>query len=435
MPSPNLGSLGDDPSYKELVDYIYRLERKLSFLLQNLDFKNIREIDADIVRVFGDKAGVTIGELDDGSFGVEVQYGQYYLLDEVNLRQIVGQNQNMVRDHSFELMPTTGSADADQSFAVNTAVLGNAFWWNVQGSPRIRSTYNTGLRPISKYDNQSMLVNNTNYVWEQSYLRYESLTGPYTLSCYATPKGNGANTNGASIDCKLSIIALDNTFTELSRQEGTFSITSSYSSTDDFIWKRGKVVYETLPANTYALQVEVKSNNTEWIDVDGMQLVPFKNPIVYNSETSLWQHVRNLSGMWHSYMDIIGTLTLQDETQTYFTSITPGGGGGNKAIFIDAEGFTFEDGAGNIGLSVNGADRKVYAPWIQMQDTIAPVSPQEGALYFDTNYFKGHDGTSYHIIPFQASAQADSTATDVAGIVSDFNSLLAKLRASGVIAT
>ena len=35
----------------------------------------------------------------------------------------------------------------------------------------------------------------------------------------------------------------------------------------------------------------------------------------------------------------------------------------------------------------------------------------------------------------QAAAQADSTATDVAGLVTDFNSLLAKLRAAGIIKT
>ncbi|WP_235540588.1 head fiber protein [Paenibacillus sp. Root52] len=35
----------------------------------------------------------------------------------------------------------------------------------------------------------------------------------------------------------------------------------------------------------------------------------------------------------------------------------------------------------------------------------------------------------------QAAAQADSTATTIAGLVADFNSLLAKLRAAGIIAS
>lgn len=35
----------------------------------------------------------------------------------------------------------------------------------------------------------------------------------------------------------------------------------------------------------------------------------------------------------------------------------------------------------------------------------------------------------------QAAAQADSTATDAAGVVTDFNALLAKLRAAGMLAS
>lgn len=35
----------------------------------------------------------------------------------------------------------------------------------------------------------------------------------------------------------------------------------------------------------------------------------------------------------------------------------------------------------------------------------------------------------------RAAAQANSTATDVAGIVADFNALLAKLRTAGIIAS
>lgn len=34
----------------------------------------------------------------------------------------------------------------------------------------------------------------------------------------------------------------------------------------------------------------------------------------------------------------------------------------------------------------------------------------------------------------EAAAQADSTATDAAGLVTDFNALLAKLRAAGLMA-
>jgi hypothetical protein len=44
-------------------------------------------------------------------------------------------------------------------------------------------------------------------------------------------------------------------------------------------------------------------------------------------------------------------------------------------------------------------------------------------------------GNDVRLLTGTATAQADSVATDVAGLVADFNALLAKLRARGVIAT
>lgn len=49
-----------------------------------------------------------------------------------------------------------------------------------------------------------------------------------------------------------------------------------------------------------------------------------------------------------------------------------------------------------------------------------------GQLFISTGtVWKAYNGTSTH--------QADSTATDIEGAVSDFNSLLSKLRASGIM--
>lgn len=44
------------------------------------------------------------------------------------------------------------------------------------------------------------------------------------------------------------------------------------------------------------------------------------------------------------------------------------------------------------------------------------------------------DGSNWKLIPKQAAAQADSTAASVTDLKNDFNALLAKLRATGVIA-
>ena len=44
------------------------------------------------------------------------------------------------------------------------------------------------------------------------------------------------------------------------------------------------------------------------------------------------------------------------------------------------------------------------------------------------------DGAAWNIVPKRAAAQANSVAGTLGALVTDFNSLLAKLRASGVIA-
>jgi len=45
------------------------------------------------------------------------------------------------------------------------------------------------------------------------------------------------------------------------------------------------------------------------------------------------------------------------------------------------------------------------------------------------------NGAAWQFVPKQAAAQANSTAAALADLVTDFNTLLTKLRATGVIAT
>lgn len=72
------------------------------------------------------------------------------------------------------------------------------------------------------------------------------------------------------------------------------------------------------------------------------------------------------------------------------------------------------------------------------------VTAGEGSVYLD-NYTAGSgrmwvkrsggvSNTGWKEIPRQAAAQANSTATDVAGLLADFNALLVKLRTDGVLA-
>jgi len=420
MTTPNFGGgLGEKPTLEGLADYIYRLERQLKFVLQNLDYKNIREINADIINVQGEKSGVTIGPLSDGTYGVEVKEGQYYLLDEANLRQIVGQNQNMIRDHSFELVDYgTNLSPTQHVNNINTAFATDAYWWNFSGTPYLRSTPNIDS-PYSKFDNQNIIANNTNYAYQTTFVKNEFPTGPYTLSVYAMPSGtikNGVgttimeNTLGATIQCKLTIIAQDFIHNEIGRVEGTFTITDSYSSADDNVWVRGKLTYDTLPSDTYELKIEIKGNNAEWIDIDGVQLVPFNTPIVYNAESSLWQHTLDYKGMYHRRMTNIGNMLLSDETRTYQTLLAPASGPLNKFTIYDDNGLELRVG-GSIVFSVNDA-QKAYTGWLQLINNVGATSPDVGAIRANGGKLQVYNGSSWLDLATESFVTGQGYATE-----------------------
>jgi len=84
----------------------------------------------------------------------------------------------------------------------------------------------------------------------------------------------------------------------------------------------------------------------------------------------------------------------------------------------------------------DAADEDLHRPGI-ISDT-EPASPWDGLLWIheDTGLAQVWDEGESEWLPVgrQAEAQADSTAADTAGIVADFNSFLAKLRAAGILA-
>lgn len=49
MPTPNLPALGDNPSQRQILDYIVKLQRDLEWLLGNLDSLNVRKLTADVI--------------------------------------------------------------------------------------------------------------------------------------------------------------------------------------------------------------------------------------------------------------------------------------------------------------------------------------------------------------------------------------------------
>lgn len=75
--------------------------------------------------------------------------------------------------------------------------------------------------------------------------------------------------------------------------------------------------------------------------------------------------------------------------------------------------------------------------WADIPDKPATFAPTIGTTATTAkagNYTPPNATTSVRGVVLQAAAQADSTATDVAGVVTSLNQLLAKLRTSGALA-
>lgn len=320
-------------------------------------------------------------------------------MDKAFVQQEGYAGQNMLMDHSFEMIPTTGSADADQTFAINTSVLGNSFWWMVTGAPRIRSIYNTsGVSPYSLFQYQGIIVNNANYVWQQQFIVTNIPSGPYCLSAFAAPKGG--NTAGAQLTCTLTIRALDSGGLELGSVTRSFVVSQSYSANDNGKWSRGFVTYPVLPANTAFLEAQVKSGSAEWLEVDGAQLVPKETPEVYNPENQLWAHLHSRDGAWHYDLIHLGQMTFSDSNGAFPSYITPGIGSTNKLVIGSSAGVehnTANDGTGTIMYACN-AEGKNYVKWVQLQDGATTTSPAAGALRSSAGALQYYDGTAWKTV-------------------------------------
>jgi hypothetical protein len=75
--------------------------------------------------------------------------------------------------------------------------------------------------------------------------------------------------------------------------------------------------------------------------------------------------------------------------------------------------------------------------WVDVTDKPATYPPTIGTTATTAkagNYTPPNASTGVRGLVLQAATQAASTATDVPGLVADFNTLLAKLKAAGIVA-
>ena len=280
---------------------------------------------------------------------------------------------SLTGDFFFAVHNNSGS---DRSPFINNYY--NIGTWYNYGFPRIKSDRYINIEPRSSlvpiFDYQSALVNNKNYYISKVVSCRPSQN--LTFSCYAGTKGDGSNTLGASISvvCKIEAFKYGaNPATDppvsLGSTTETTQITSSYSTSDDTKIVRAKVNYTT-PTDTAFVMVSFYSANSEWIRVDGCQLVTGDYPVSYNTESNLWNLANQDLGFDYTEYAATSNLTLT----TSYQNIP----GLNATFYGEKEGYlridlildANSDGVACGTISINGTNQAAEAHAVQRTSAI-----------------------------------------------------------------
>ncbi|MFI8709935.1 phage tail protein [Bacillus sp. NPDC077411] len=227
--------------------------------------------------------------------GCLLDQGNFRLIDpETGNEEIVRSDTNMIYDHSFEMLQfdprqnlrgklykyTGPRHEIDTQYGARPGV------WYCEGDPTVQWVgYTPGIEGINFAAYGDMFVEvNTKAQWSQyTYLNFDnSLKKRYTMSaalCHGDVDWDGA----AKI--RLRILAYDKSFKYIShvgQRDVDIPVTMVKK------WKRYSVTTNTdLPEGTVFLRCIIESLQA-WAWADGVQLVPYDKPIVYNPENSLY---------------------------------------------------------------------------------------------------------------------------------------------------
>lgn len=225
---------------------------------------------------------------------------------------------NLITDHSFENIPRTGNVlNLDQEFSVDLTHpdIGNAFWWNWDGTdPRIVSFLNTDVSG-TLFDLQGAVVSAQSKPFIEHGRHFTipnfGLDGAYTASCFVSAYGQ-TSSDGIFI---LKYSAVDNVGAIVKTVERREVIRADQQV--DF--KRVEATIRDLPGSTETLKIELLIDEVDnpnlKVLADGVQAVPIENALPYNPESNLWKNLRSLAGVKAQEPTFIGTITNLENSQ------------------------------------------------------------------------------------------------------------------------
>ncbi|MBS4535839.1 phage tail protein [Clostridium sp. D2Q-14] len=261
-------------------------------------------LDADRIEftghIFGEgatfKGSIEVANTTINNDGILVEEGSFRLKDKITQTEsLIHGATNMVNDHSFELVPLGDGSWAPAIRRVDINRMGNSFLWDVAGNrayARVQSTYQTDDFQRAKFGYQAAILEKRYYWIQYVPLDIDRMYyGPYTISAYFSAY---EDTNEITT-CRLLVHAYDWDLNLVqSSSVGGFSI--DVDPSEPYRWKRTSATFTNLPAGTIYLRIRIEnlSNNGSRTLADGIQMVPYEYPVVYQSEDSLWKYARGL---------------------------------------------------------------------------------------------------------------------------------------------
>ncbi len=233
------------------------------------------------------------------SQGLTVTNANFLIQDALlGSTQVVSNVQNLVLDHSFELI-IPGSPDNNACW---TVVMKNGLqflypgYWQIGGPQASNAkvfngsidnqSVNAGISSI--YGKQAAVCDNSsNYYWYQNCNLdpVQGASGSYTVSAwFSAYQGTTSNCSG-----QIQLWAINSSGQRIgSSPLATYSV--SLTTGQNFKWQRCVGTYSgTYPSGTAGLQVVLQSSVAgSLVLADGVQLVAGSYPAVYNPESSMF---------------------------------------------------------------------------------------------------------------------------------------------------
>src|SRR5690554_1698364 len=306
-------------------------------------------INVDNNPVQSDTAGVYVDDR-----GILIDSGNFRLRDEITqVESMVRENANMINDHSFEMVKRTDTSFGDAVFQVDRSNMGNYFWWNVQAIDpayaQIQTTYGTDDMQRAKFGLQAAVLRNVSQAYWYQYVELNSergTEGPYTISCYFS----AFEKTTSDTTCDIVVQAYD---FDINWLDDVGRATVVVNPSEPYVWRRAYATIRNLPQETAYIRIRINTRGGFAL-ADGVQLVPFDRPIVYEAEEGLWRTLRSSPGY-------IAPLLTVDQLNALIRILLAGG----SEIYRDSSGYLRIRGIagqhnGSIVINTNTQEVLIY---------------------------------------------------------------------------